>query len=89
MTLAPGEIVAWLIVGLAAGWVAGKLSRGPGFGLIGDLAVGLLGALTGGLIAGLFVPGDEGLMITAGVALATAATLLALVRLAGARRMAI
>ena len=89
MTLAPGEIVAWLIVGLAAGWVAGKLSRGPGFGLIGDLAVGLVGALTGGLIAALFVPGDEGLMTTAGAALAAAAVLLALIRLAGTHRMAV
>ena len=89
MTLAPGDIVAWLIVGLAAGWVAGKVSRGQGFGLIGDLAVGLIGALTGGLIAGLFVPGAQGLMTTAGVALAAAAILLALIRLAGARRMAV
>lgn len=89
MTLAPGDIVAWLIVGLAAGWVAGKVSRGPGIGLIGDLAVGLIGALTGGLVASLFVPGDAGLMTSAGVALAAAAILLVLIRLAGARRMAI
>jgi uncharacterized membrane protein YeaQ/YmgE (transglycosylase-associated protein family) len=88
MTLAPGEIVAWLIAGLAAGWAAGKISRGR-VGLIGDLAVGLIGALTGGLIAGLFVPGDEGVLPTAGAALTAAAILLALIRLAGARRMAV
>lgn len=88
MTLAPGEVVAWLIAGVAAGWAAGKVSRGR-VGLIGDLAVALIGALTGGLIASLFVRGDEGVLTTAGVALAAAAILLVLIRLAGARRMAV
>lgn len=89
MTLAPGEVVAWLTVGLVAGWVAGKLSRGHGFGLIGDLAVGLIGALTGGLVAGLFVSGDQGVLTTTAGALVVAAILLALVRLAARRRIAI
>lgn len=41
----------WLIiVGLIAGWLAGVLVRGGGFGIIGDIIVGILGALIGGWI---------------------------------------
>ena len=40
----------FLIIGAVAGWLAGKLTRGHGFGLIGDLAVGILGAIVGGFI---------------------------------------
>jgi uncharacterized membrane protein YeaQ/YmgE (transglycosylase-associated protein family) len=40
----------FLIIGVIAGWLAGKLTRGHGFGLIGDLVVGILGALIGGFI---------------------------------------
>jgi len=40
----------FLIIGVTAGWLAGRLTRGHGFGLIGDLVVGILGALLGGFI---------------------------------------
>src|SRR2546430_15560944 len=60
MALSPGGIIAWLLVGLIAGWAAGKVSRGHGFGLIGDLVVGLIGALIGGLIAGALIQGSGG-----------------------------
>ena len=40
----------WIIVGIIAGWLAGKLVRGEGFGLIGDLLLGLIGGLVGGWI---------------------------------------
>jgi uncharacterized membrane protein YeaQ/YmgE (transglycosylase-associated protein family) len=39
-----------LLVGLIAGWVAGKLMKGRGFGLVGNLVVGVLGALVGGFL---------------------------------------
>ena len=43
------ENMLWfLIVGLVAGWLAGVLVKGGGFGLIGDLVVGVLGAFVGG-----------------------------------------
>ncbi|MGY3884058.1 MULTISPECIES: GlsB/YeaQ/YmgE family stress response membrane protein [Aeromonas] len=43
------ENMLWfLIVGLIAGWLAGVLVKGGGFGLIGDLVVGVLGAFVGG-----------------------------------------
>ena len=39
-----------LFVGLVAGWLAGKIVRGVGFGLIGDIVVGILGALIASLL---------------------------------------
>ncbi len=44
------DIIFILVVGLAAGWSAGKIMKGKGFGLVGDLVVGLLGALLGSWI---------------------------------------
>ncbi len=86
MALSPGGIIAWLLVGLIAGWAAGKVSRGHGFGLIGDLVVGLIGALIGGLIAGAFIQGSVGFVGSIIVAFLGAMVLLALVRLLSGRR---
>ena len=44
-------ILAWVIVGLVAGWLAGLVMQGGGFGVIGDIIVGIIGALVGGFIA--------------------------------------
>ena len=41
-------IIAWLIIGAIAGWLAGVLVKGGGFGLIGDIVVGIIGAFIGG-----------------------------------------
>ena len=54
--LQPGGIIAWIIIGLVAGWLAGVIMPGKGFGLLGDLIVGLIGAFLGGLILALLVP---------------------------------
>ena len=86
MALSPGGIIAWLLVGLIAGWAAGKVSRGHGFGLIGDLVVGLIGALIGGLIAGAFIQGSVGFVGSIIVAFLGAIVLLALIRLLSGRR---
>jgi uncharacterized membrane protein YeaQ/YmgE (transglycosylase-associated protein family) len=40
----------WIVVGLLAGWLAGKLARGRGFGCIGDIVLGLIGSVIGGWI---------------------------------------
>jgi len=45
-------LLTWLTVGLIAGWLAGKVMKGRGFGLIGNLVVGVIGALVGGWLAG-------------------------------------
>jgi uncharacterized membrane protein YeaQ/YmgE (transglycosylase-associated protein family) len=50
--LAPESILAWIVIGAIAGWLAGLLVKGYGFGLIGNIVVGILGAG----VAGLFAP---------------------------------
>ena len=45
-------IIVWLIIGAIAGWLAGRLVKGGGFGLIGDIVVGILGAVIGGWLSG-------------------------------------
>jgi len=48
-----GNFIWFLIIGVIAGWLAGQISRGGGFGLWGDLIVGVIGALVGGFVFGL------------------------------------
>jgi uncharacterized membrane protein YeaQ/YmgE (transglycosylase-associated protein family) len=43
-------IIVWLIVGAIAGWLAGQVVRGGGFGLIGDIIVGIIGAVIAGYL---------------------------------------
>jgi uncharacterized membrane protein YeaQ/YmgE (transglycosylase-associated protein family) len=45
MVLSNESIIVILFVGLVAGWLAGKIVRGTGFGIIGDILVGIAGAL--------------------------------------------
>ena len=45
-------LFTWIVVGAIAGWLAGKLLKGSGFGLIGNIVVGVIGALVGGWLAG-------------------------------------
>ena len=44
------SVIAWVIIGLIAGWLAGTVSRGRGFGCIANILVGLVGAILGGWI---------------------------------------
>jgi uncharacterized membrane protein YeaQ/YmgE (transglycosylase-associated protein family) len=46
----PRGVIAWLLLGLLAGWLAGKLARGRGFGCIGDIVLGLIGSIVGGWV---------------------------------------
>lgn len=43
--------LAWVVVGLIAGWLAGKVVHGGGYGLLGDIIVGVVGGLLGGWIS--------------------------------------
>ncbi len=45
-------LIAWLVIGAIAGWLAGQLVKGSGFGLIVDIIVGIIGAVVGGWLAG-------------------------------------
>jgi len=48
------SILSWIVVGLLAGWLAGMVMKGGGFGLIGDIVIGVIGGLLGGFIASYF-----------------------------------
>ena len=54
------NILAWIIVGGIAGWLAGLVVQGTGLGVIGDIIVGIVGALIGGIIVSLLLPGTFG-----------------------------
>ena len=47
------SLIWFLLIGLIAGWLAGQVMRGGGFGLIGDMIVGVIGAFLGGWLFGL------------------------------------
>jgi uncharacterized membrane protein YeaQ/YmgE (transglycosylase-associated protein family) len=77
-----GRGLIWLlVVGLIAGWLAGKLMKGAGFGLLGDLVVGVLGAVVGGWLFGLLGIGAWGFLGSIVMATVGALVLLYLVRL--------
>jgi len=75
------SLVVFLIIGAIAGWLAGVVMKGGGFGLLGDIVVGIVGAFVGGWlfgVLGIFAGGFIGAVITAFVG---ACVLLFVVRL--------
>jgi uncharacterized membrane protein YeaQ/YmgE (transglycosylase-associated protein family) len=44
-------ILSWILVGLIAGWLAGVVMKGGGYGIVGDIILGIVGALVGGFLA--------------------------------------
>jgi uncharacterized membrane protein YeaQ/YmgE (transglycosylase-associated protein family) len=55
MTLHPGGILAWVFVGLFAGWLAARVMGGGSYGIVADIILGLIGALVGGFVFGLLI----------------------------------
>lgn len=53
VTLDPGGVVSWVVAGLIAGWLAGLLVRGRGYGCLGDIVLGVIGAFIGGFVVSL------------------------------------
>lgn len=83
MDLDPGGIFAWLIVGLLAGWIAGTVTRGQGFGCITNVIIGVIGAFIGGIILGILnVNGQAGFLGSVAIATLGAVILLAIANLA-------
>ena len=72
------NVLWWLVVGLIAGFLASRVMRGGGYGLIGDIVVGIIGAFIGGWLAGLLGLGSFGLFGTIVVAFIGACILLAI-----------
>ena len=86
MELSPGGIIVWVLVGLIAGWLTGLVMKGGGYGIVGDLIVGLIGALIGGFIVGIFIHGSVGLVGSIIVAFIGAVILVVVLRsVAGSR----
>jgi uncharacterized membrane protein YeaQ/YmgE (transglycosylase-associated protein family) len=80
-----GHLIAWLLVGLIAGALAGRVVAGGGFGFLGDVVVGLVGAFIGGLILHAITRSDVAGSFVAEcvVAFLGASILLGLLRLVG------
>lgn len=52
------SVIGWIVLGLIAGWLAGQFMRGGGYGIIGDIVLGILGALVGGWLTGTLLGRD-------------------------------
>lgn len=61
------SLVLWLVIGAVAGWLAGQIMKGGGFGLVGNIIIGIIGSLIGGFVLGGFLSslGMIGSVITA------------------------
>jgi uncharacterized membrane protein YeaQ/YmgE (transglycosylase-associated protein family) len=73
--------LGWILIGLIAGALAGRVVRGRGFGCLVDIIVGIAGAFIGGIIVGSFVPGVAGFWESLVVAFIGAVVLLGVLRL--------
>ncbi len=88
INLDPGSWLAWIIVGLIAGFIAARVVAGRGFGCIADIVVGVAGAIIGGFVLSLFgVSGTFGFWGSIVVAFIGAAVLLAGLKLLSGGRL--
>ena len=74
-------IIWWIIVGLIAGWAAGKIMKGGGYGVVADIVLGILGAIIGGWVVGMLGLGGGGMIWSILVAILGAVLLIWLTRL--------
>lgn len=74
------EFVWFILIGLVAGWLAGMLVKGGGFGVVGDIIIGVVGAVLGGFLFGLLGFSGGGLIGAIVVATAGAVVLIFLLR---------
>jgi uncharacterized membrane protein YeaQ/YmgE (transglycosylase-associated protein family) len=75
------SFLIFLLIGAVAGWLAGQLMKGRGFGLLGNIVVGILGAVIGGWLFGLFGVAGSGIIGSIITATVGAAVLLFLISL--------
>ena len=81
--MAPESVVAWIIIGGIAGWLAGVLIKGYGFGIVGNIVIGILGAGIAGILAprlGLYTESTLGNIVAALVGALILLFLIGLVR---------
>jgi len=77
----PTGLIIFLAIGAVAGWLAGTLMKGGGFGLLGNIVVGIVGAVIGGFVFGLLGISAGGLIGSIITATVGAALLLFAVRI--------
>lgn len=88
LQLRPGwGLLGWLLVGLLAGAIAGRVVRGRGYGCLVDIVVGMIGAFVGGLLLGAVVPGVAGFWESLLVAVIGAIVFLSVLHLLTGRRI--
>ena len=82
------SVIIWLIVGLIAGFLAGQVMKGGGYGVVGDIVVGIIGALIGGFLStSLGGPAPSGLnVVSIIIAFIGAVILIAILRAVGRGR---
>ncbi len=88
LVLTPGGIIAWIVVGLIAGWLAGVMMSGGGYGLVRDTLLGLVGGFDRRFRDGaFFVQGDAGFWGSIVVAFIGACILVGIVRMMSPGRL--
>ena len=87
VTLDPGSLLVWALIGLIAGFLASKVMTGHGKGIVTDIVVGVIGAIAGGFLAryvGITTAAtSHSIVVEIVIAFAGAVILLAILRLAG------
>lgn len=66
----PVSLIVFLLIGAIAGWAAGKIMKGRGFGIVGNMVIGIIGAMVGGFLfdlLGISAGGFIGSLVTATV----------------------
>jgi uncharacterized membrane protein YeaQ/YmgE (transglycosylase-associated protein family) len=81
----PGGLIAWIVVGLISGWLAGIVMKGGGYGMFGDILVGLVGSIVGGFLMSYMVQGVEGFWGSIFVSFLGACIFIAIVRAVSGR----
>ncbi|HEX4599776.1 MAG TPA: GlsB/YeaQ/YmgE family stress response membrane protein [Gemmatimonadales bacterium] len=79
--MATQDLILFLAIGVVAGWLAGKIMKGRGFGIVGDLVLGVIGAFVGGWVFGLLGISHWGVLGTLASAVVGAILLLWVIRL--------
>jgi len=74
-------IIWWIVVGLIAGWAAGKIMKGGGYGAVADILLGIVGGIVGGWVIGLLGIGRGGFIWSILVAILGAVILIWITRL--------
>jgi uncharacterized membrane protein YeaQ/YmgE (transglycosylase-associated protein family) len=75
------DLIIFLVIGAVAGWLAGVIMKGGGYGLVGDIIVGVIGSLIGGWLFGLLGIAAGGLIGSIIAAVVGAIILIAILRL--------